>query len=67
MSVRGVFSLTDPDEADATLTLVMSVREWKQLAQQLSNDYPSWRVGIAISRLVGHAGQSFGDQVEIEP
>lgn len=64
MSVRGLFRLTDPERAEATLTLTMDVGEWKTLRTQLKDGYPSWRVGSMIGALIDHASQTFAEQVE---
>ena len=63
---RGEFLLTDPDSAEATMTLTMTLREWKELRQQLTTDYPAWRFGEAICSLVQHAHAKFHEQVEIK-
>lgn len=48
--------LTVPDEAEATLTLTMSVKDWKALKAQLSQDsWPSCNIFGAIVDIISQA------------
>lgn len=64
MSVRGLLKLCNPDQAEASLTLTMTIREWKELRASLTNDYPAWRVGSMIGKLVAQASQAFAEEGE---
>jgi hypothetical protein len=64
--IRGVFSLTKPNIAEATLTVTMTVGEWKQVREQISDKWPGWTFAALIGNLIRHAEQSFQEQVESE-
>lgn len=46
------FRVCDPNNVQMTLTVTMSMRNWKRLAEQLDSDYPSWKLHNAIKHLV---------------
>lgn len=57
--MRSTFSIQDPDKIVATMTLTMPLKEWKQLKEQLSRDWPSYDFSRQISDLVGLAEKQF--------
>ena len=61
------FVIEKPDEAEATMKITMTVREWRELGDQLKNEYPSWRLGSAINRLVSHARKVYYAENEDDP
>ncbi len=42
MSVQGTIELTDPDTAEASLTLTMTVGEWKKVRAALRDNSAPW-------------------------
>ncbi len=66
--IRAVYQLTKPDDAGASLTLTMTVGEWKQVRATLNKagDYPGWRVAEIIGELVGRAAAHFDASSETE-
>lgn len=50
--------IVNPDVAEMTLTLTMSVKQWKELADLLPEEWPGWPVASmvrqAISKTIGH-------------
>lgn len=65
--MRGAFQLKNPDAMEATLSLTMTVREWKNLRDQLPTAYPSWKLGSLIEKTVGSASLIFHEeQVEAD-
>jgi hypothetical protein len=36
------------DEVNATLTLTMEIKHWRELREQLTTKYPSWKFGEQI-------------------
>jgi hypothetical protein len=57
--MKSTFHLTRPDDAPATMTITMGIGEWRQIRKQLSEDYPSWRLGLMISKLLEKADAHF--------
>lgn len=55
MSFSSTFKICDPDNVQMTLTVTMSMSEWKRLLQQLPSDYPSWKLGDAIRDFVARS------------
>ena len=61
-----VFKAKNPDDIEFSMTLVMTMGEWKRLKDQLDNAYPSWRLASAISRLVSKAAARFEEETNID-
>lgn len=57
--MRSTFKLDNPDDMQATMTLTMSVKEWRQLRKQLSDSWPSWDFSRQIGDLIGAAEAHF--------
>lgn len=54
---------TNPDQIDFTLTITMPLGDWLKLHEQLSDcDYPSWKLGAAITSMVTQAKKAFYEQ-----
>lgn len=69
--IKAVYQLTKPDDAEASLTLTMTVGEWRrfraQLADKLVSEYPAWRIATMIADLLERAHDHFsaaGETVE---
>lgn len=41
-----------PDEIEASITITMKVKDWRELQRQLAKDWPSWRLSSQITDLV---------------
>jgi hypothetical protein len=57
--MRSTFKLDNPDDMQATMTLTMSVKEWRQLRKQLSDSWPSCDFSRQIGDLVRAAEAHF--------
>lgn len=56
MTVRAKFELTNPDAAEATLTLTATIGEFKGLRNELvKSQYPIPRFRHAIEQVIGKA------------
>ena len=66
--IRARYQLTRPDDADASLTLTMTVGEWRAFAAHLVKDgkYPGWRIANIIHELVESATVHFDATGETE-
>ena len=53
------FKLENPDEMDATLTVTMSLGDWKRLSGQLSTAWPSSKLEYAIADVLRKAQRTF--------
>lgn len=51
--------VTAPDSVDFTLSVTMPLREWRELAGQLSERWPSWELSRAINDMVRQATREF--------
>ena len=40
------------DEVNATLSVTMSIKGWRELREQLVQKYPSWQFGDKISEML---------------
>lgn len=67
MALEAKFKIEKPDEVVATLSITMSVKEWCELRDQLSDRYPSWRFSSAINNLVNTANKVFRAEHEVQP
>lgn len=65
--MKGVFKLENPDDLMASLTLTMTIEQWKRLNALLDSKYPGWQVKQLIERLVVKATVAFTEQDEYEP
>lgn len=57
--MKAAFQIQSPDEVQVSMTLTMSLKDWRRLREQLAAQYPAWYVGRAISELVGKATEAF--------
>lgn len=66
--IRAVYQLARPDDAEATLTLTMTVGEWKRVRATLNGagQYPGWRIAEIIGELVSRAAVHFDASSETE-
>lgn len=60
MAAKGSFQLSDPENVDMTLTITMSLREWKAIKDQISNRTTAeWHLNNAISGMIEKANKEF--------
>lgn len=59
MSARGTFRLDDVDKVTATLTITMTVGEWRDVRGSLTSQHPQWKVGNLIDDMVRAAERQF--------
>lgn len=50
--------LTVPESAQATMTVTMTIKEWKEFRAQLVESWPSWKIASAISDVINEAEKS---------
>lgn len=58
------FCLENPETVRATLSLTMTLSEWKQLQKQLGQAWPSWELSAAITDMISTAQKHFKDEHE---
>ncbi|KVU48169.1 hypothetical protein WK69_10690 [Burkholderia ubonensis] len=61
------FKILRPDDVPMTLTMTMTLGEWKKLQEQLASTYPSWKLSTTIGEMVRQAITTFGETKELEP
>lgn len=49
------FMIEAPDEVEATMKITMTVKEWTELRDQLKNEWPSWKLSLAINQVLTEA------------
>jgi hypothetical protein len=57
--MRATFQIRNPDDIEAAVTITMTIKQWRVLRGQLSQDWPSWKFGSVISDTIRQAEQSF--------
>lgn len=57
--MRSQLKIENPDRIEFTLTMTMSLSEWKELQGQLDGNYPSWKLSHQISSMVSQATGTF--------
>ncbi|PFH29080.1 hypothetical protein [Burkholderia sp. JKS000303] len=60
------FKIQRPDDVPMTLTMTMTLGEWKRLEEQLSTSYPSWKLSTNIGEMVRLATTTFGETKELD-
>ncbi|MDN7488530.1 hypothetical protein QZM35_12550 [Burkholderia sp. AU45274] len=60
------FKIQRPDDVPMTLTMTMTLGEWKKLENQLSTSYPSWKLSTNIGEMVRLATTTFGETKELD-
>ena len=67
--LRTTVHVERPDDTLVTITLTMTLRDWKEMQQQLDGHvYPSWKVSGAISTAILKIAQRLEvDEVETCP
>jgi hypothetical protein len=49
MSVTVRMNIPNTDVIPVTLTITMTLGEWRQLREQMGSDYPAWKFSEAIN------------------
>lgn len=66
--MKGKFSITDPDEIKFTMTVTMTLGEWKRLKTQLSNSPPSTALYFAVVQMINKVENEYtSDDMEVKP
>lgn len=50
--MRGTFTIQDPDKITATLTMAATIKEWRELKEQLTSRWPSCDLAMIIGELI---------------
>ena len=64
--MKAKFKITNPDEAECTLTITMTLGAWKRLKEHLGSKSLGWELGIAITQLVSKAEFEFETDGEFQ-
>lgn len=43
----------NPETVEVSITLTMSLKDWREAYKQLSGEYPSWAIGRAVREAIG--------------
>jgi hypothetical protein len=63
MTVKAVYTVTDPMSVQCTLKLTMTAGEWQRLHDLLPSGYPAWPVRDVIRDMVQKAHLSLEAEV----
>jgi hypothetical protein len=50
--MKARFMIEEPDKIEATMKITMTVKEWTELREQLSRNWPSCRLSAAITSVL---------------
>ena len=66
--MRGKFALVDPEEMEASLTVTMKIKDWRDLMRQMPHPWPAAEFGSLLATMIGEAGQTFhANEQDIKP
>lgn len=58
--MKASYWLQSPEKIEATLTVTMTIEEWRALQKQLPDSvWPAWKFSNEISELISHANRHF--------
>jgi hypothetical protein len=57
--MKASFKAAQPDEIEMTLTLTMPLKEWREFAATIKQDYPGWKIKGIIQDLIDAANRHF--------
>lgn len=57
--MKARFALDKPDAMEATIHITMTLKQWRELQEQLVNVYPSWELSSVITDVLMQAGLVF--------
>lgn len=57
--MKTAFKIERPDDVSMSLTVTMTLGQWRDLRAQLQSTYPSWRLSSAINEMVHEATTVF--------
>lgn len=64
--MKASFKAEQPDNIEMTLTLTMTLREWRDLSAAIKQDYPGWKIKGIIHDLIDAATRHFHQTEESE-
>ncbi len=63
--MTSTFKIEKPDAVDMTLTVTMSLADWKRLKSQLeSSQFPSWKMAQSIDQMIRKGSEQFSSESE---
>ncbi|WP_321789372.1 hypothetical protein [Burkholderia pyrrocinia] len=64
--MKSEFKIQRPEDVPMTLTMTMTLGEWKKLQEQLATIYPSWKLSSNIGAMVRLATTTFAETKELD-
>lgn len=65
--MRGEIEVESPDAVEVTLTLTMTLGDWKALRGSLCSKYPDWQLGNVIGQAVSKIEARFALAEKVGP
>ncbi len=60
--MRARFLIENPDDITCTMKLTMTVKEWTELRDQLTEQWPSWDLSRAITSVISQARKIYYEE-----
>ncbi len=64
--IKGTYKAENPDDIEFTLTMTMTMSEWKHLRNQLDDTWPGHRVRAMILNMIWDAEKVFTATADAE-
>lgn len=66
MSISITAHVAKPDDTPVTLSITMTVGEWKRLSEQIGEGYPGWKLDQAIRKMARNVAAAHEEKMELE-
>ena len=64
--MRGTIKIDNPMQVECTISITATLEDWSGLKEQLTTDYPSWKLRGLIGELVMKATKQFVERADLE-
>lgn len=61
--MKAQFQLIDPEAMEASITLTMTLKQWREVMRQQPHQWPACRVAELIAGVIGQANQTFTSEI----
>lgn len=64
--MKGDFGLENVDTVQATMTITMSLKEWKELRATIGERWPGWKFASFITQIVNKAEKEYFEREDLK-
>lgn len=61
--MKAKFQLIDPEAMEASITITMTLKQWREVMRQQPQQWPACEVGRLIASVIGEANQTFTAEI----